>query len=303
MLANQSSMKGSDRLRRRRSSATDDSFDSEEELEVRPLHPRPSLSQLSSKPGQLTTVRFTPKTTPSEEAHDWPSAPESQDISLVPTSAAVSFPAVSDEEAFSLPLPPQGYSWRCFADGTGYLEPEQSSTDELDRPVVIEHVVMPEDTLLGISLRYRVRVLDLRRLNLLSSDSIFHLKVIRVPVKANTIVQLQRCTKDVKIQKFQNATGEGFIEANIYLEENDFDYQKGNRNFPPTVSIDLDESAFAMWRSDEDWDRIRALATRKKQEVFSESERLRETVVTSRTPLLSGWDSSLRRRPSSRKSS
>ena len=221
-------MSGRDRLRRRRSSATDDSFDSEEELVVRPLHPRLSMSQHTSKLSQQSSAeRFIPKTTPSEEWYDFASAQLMPDTSQEQTGPTDPSPTAQDEEAYALPSPPQGYSWRCFPDGTGYLQPDHSDTDELDRPLVIEHVVMPDDTLLGISLRYRVRVLDLRRLNLLSSDSIFHLKVIKVPVKANTIVQLQRCTKDVKIQKFQNATGEGFIEATIYLEENDFNYENG----------------------------------------------------------------------------
>lgn len=271
-------MSGDVQVRRRRSSATDDSFDSEEELVVRPLVRRSSVK---------SSAKFTPKpmlADPSEEL-TWPY-----------TEVDLSESGGPPQDLLSLPSPPEGFVWHCFADGTGYLEPINPGLDEPYRSLVIEHLVMQDDTLLGISLRYRARILDIRRLNYLSSDSILHLKAVKVPVKANTLVQLQRNTRDVKVQKFQNTTGEGYEEASIYLEEQDFDLDKGMQTYGEIISfLPLHFLALAMWRSDEQWDRLRSSASHRRQETLWNDRK-----ASGHSPLL--VETNLRRRSTSRRS-
>jgi hypothetical protein len=102
------------------------------------------------------------------------------------------------------------------------------STDEEQQPLVIEHLVMPEDTLQGICLRYRAPLLEVRRHNFLSANKIHHLSVLKVPIKPNTPLQLQPASQDTTLRMFTNLTGEGSTEAKLYLEESNFDLQEGD---------------------------------------------------------------------------
>lgn len=104
--------------------------------------------------------------------------------------------------------------------------------------VYFEHVVMEEDTLPGLCLRYHVSATTLRRVNVFSGNNIKGFKILRIPVDPNIPVVAQTQTEDVLIQKFRNMTmNEGKAEARIYLEENNWDIDK----------------AISAWRGDESW--------------------------------------------------
>eukprot|EP01031_Cornospumella_fuschlensis_P045006 gene45006-55056_t len=141
-----------------------------------------------------------------------------------------------------LPPPPVGYFWERLEDGSWILKryDEQEVHDgriQFTQPSVIEHVVMPEDTLPGLCLRYNVTATDVRRMNIFSGNNIHFKKSLRIPIQSGAFIQPQSDTLEVKVQKFKNATGESNKEAHIYLEEHNYDVDK----------------AIAAWKGDENW--------------------------------------------------
>lgn len=158
---------------------------------------------------------------------------------------------VDELEALGKPLPPppSGKSWVKVDDGSWQLQEvdppapvlETQNTVIADAPKVVEHTVMPDDTLQGLCLRYHVSVTEVRRINLFSGNSIQCKKTLLIPVSPgasyNSVVQ-QGDSREVMLQRFRNATGEAVAEARIYMEEH---------------SWNLDE-AVAAWRTDESWE-------------------------------------------------
>lgn len=149
-----------------------------------------------------------------------------------------------------LPPPPVGMCWLKISDGSWQLRENErpqhpslgiQNTAVADDPMVVEHTVMPDDTLQGICLRYNVSVTEVRRINLFSGSSIQCKKSLLIPVRRGVsynIMMQQYDSKEVVLQKFRNATGEAVAEARIYLEEH---------------SWDLDTS-IAAWKTDENWE-------------------------------------------------
>lgn len=150
--------------------------------------------------------------------------PNDEDEARVPIGAPVA----------PLPTPPTNYAWHRNEDGTYQLN---SCSGDKEEAVLIEHVVMPSDTLQGVCLRYRAGMLDVRRINYLSANSIHHLRVLRVPLKPDIPVNIQLKTHEVVVQDFCARTGESLIEARYYLEDCHFDM----------------ETALRLWRGDEEW--------------------------------------------------
>eukprot|EP01039_Chlorochromonas_danica_P006425 gene6425-7084_t len=141
-----------------------------------------------------------------------------------------------------LPPPPTGFVWERQADGSWILSKHTDvspgpNSITLTSPSVIEHVVMPEDTLQGLCLRYRVSAVDLRRANLFSGNNFHFKKTLRIPLVAGSIIQPQLDSPEVKLQLFVNATGEGRVEARLYLEDHNWDVDK----------------AIKAWKEDENW--------------------------------------------------
>jgi hypothetical protein len=104
-------------------------------------------------------------------------------------------------------------------------------------PSVLEHVVLPNDTIQGICLRYRISAVDLRRYNLFSGNNFKFKKTLRIPIEPGAPVMVQLNTPEVLQQVFQNITGESAIESRVYLDEHKWDL----------------EAALAGWKADDTW--------------------------------------------------
>ena len=103
---------------------------------------------------------------------------------------------------------------------------------------------MPQDTLPGICLQYRVSALELKRFNLMSSNNVQMLKEVKIPISHNEPITIQQEGRDVILQRFKNATGESREEALIYLEDHEFNL----------------DAALMAWRADESWAKAAAPA-------------------------------------------
>ncbi len=58
---------------------------------------------------------------------------------------------------------------------------EKTADEASSQPSVIRHVVTSKDTLVGLSIKYGIRVDDIKRLNNLTSNSIFEHKYLLIP--------------------------------------------------------------------------------------------------------------------------
>jgi hypothetical protein len=130
-----------------------------------------------------------------------------------------------------LPPPPMGWYWERHEDGSWELMhfDENMVRDNevvLSAPAVIEHVIMPCDTMQGICLKYRVSAVTLRRFNNFSGNSFRSKKALRIPLEPGVPVSIQLPTHDVMIQQFKNITGEGHQESQFYLEDHGWDLRE-----------------------------------------------------------------------------
>jgi len=168
-----------------------------------------------------------------------------------------------------LPPPPHGMIWERNPEGNWYLvqleSPVPTPTGQViaEEPGVIEHVVMPSDTLQGICLRYRVSAVDVRRMNMFSGNNIQFKKTLKIPVAAGTPVVYQPNSPELALQIFRNATNEGPIEAKIYMEENGNDVQK----------------AITAWRADNVWDETNKYLKAVQESVRNEAVEVAPNVV------------------------
>lgn len=127
-----------------------------------------------------------------------------------------------------LPPPPVGFYWSRLEDGSWELNQykEPTASEEfviLESPAVLDHVVMPSDTLQGICLKYRVSAVALRQYNNFSGTAFRSKKSLRIPLEAGMPVAYQAPTEEVILQKFMNMTNEGREEAKFYLEDHRYD--------------------------------------------------------------------------------
>lgn len=141
-----------------------------------------------------------------------------------------------------LPPPPSGHFWeKNIIDGSWELV--QCKNTESDIRVIeseikfIDHVVMQDDTLPGICLRYNVSVVDVRRCNNFSGNAFRSKKVLRIPIRAGSFINPQEQTQEVILQKFKNLSGVQNAEARYYLDENAWE-------------LDM---AMKAWETDENW--------------------------------------------------
>mmetsp|Transcript_1122 Transcript_1122/g.3822 ORF Transcript_1122/g.3822 Transcript_1122/m.3822 type:complete len:410 (-) Transcript_1122:206-1435(-) len=154
-----------------------------------------------------------------------------------------------------LPPPPKGFDW--YRDERGNYElrattqrdpvDEASSEDEEkeeQRPDFVQHVVLPSDTLAGLSLRYGVPRSEICRANGFEGEKVKTKEVLRIPLRKQKRggATAQEDTKEVRLQKFKNATGLGSIEARIYLEATNYDVDKAVENARSDDLFELDAS-------------------------------------------------------------
>ena len=110
----------------------------------------------------------------------------------------------------------------------------------VDEPTVIEHVLMPADTLAGITLKYNVSATELRQANNFSGNKInFGRTTLKIPLRRRgQVVDVQSPSDPgVVLEKFRSITLEGDIEARYYLEE--------GRGL---------EGAYELWKQDQEWE-------------------------------------------------
>ena len=162
---------------------------------------------------------------------------------------------IVDLSSNPLPTPPKGMIWKRDENGewkcvsasktslsSGQAQSEERarcSSDEFD-VVWIEHVVMPEDTIRGICLKYRCKIIDLRRYNNFSGNAFRSRKTLRIKVNQKFIddglILIQdKSLVDVKIQELKYKINEPAEECMYYLRQNDYDVDK----------------AFMAWKEDE----------------------------------------------------
>jgi LysM repeat protein len=99
--------------------------------------------------------------------------------------------------------------------------------------VMVRHLVAKTDTLAGVSLRYGVKVDDIKQANNLTSQSIFAHKYLLVPNPARTpppsddlnSVMPKDGKKSIASERFRALAKCGREEAQFYLEEHDYDFK------------------------------------------------------------------------------
>ena len=171
-------------------------------------------------------------------------------------SAAAS---IVDLSSNPLPTPPKGMQWEhkngewkcvivealsaCSKEGAQDQMGKDLRTiddDRADEYIWVDHVVMPEDTIRGICLKYRCNVVDLRRHNNFSGDAFRSRKKLRIKVnrkhidEGNVLIQ-DKSLMAVKVQELKSRIQEPSEECMFYLRENDCDVDK----------------AFNSWKEDE----------------------------------------------------
>eukprot|EP00752_Nemacystus_decipiens_P018734 g16796.t1 len=159
------------------------------------------------------------------------------------------------ELAKPLRLPPDGFKWRRLEDGAWELmstaakavnmddgeegenkgqgmekKEEKELGEEKESGLdFLEHVVMPDDTLAGICIKYKVKDRELRRLNGFVGDLFRTCDVLIIPNRFSAGHQpTQRAgktpvTRDDMIQIFRKESQLGPQEARFYLETNAWD--------------------------------------------------------------------------------
>lgn len=142
-----------------------------------------------------------------------------------------------------LPSPPAGSIWVRESDGNWLLTKLDQVSDSFSNtesdPDVIEHVVQADDTLQGVSLKYGVSIMEIKRVNVFSGNSIQYMKTLRIPLIKGVLVTSQERNKseEVIIRRFCDETKESLAESRIYLEDNNWDL----------------DAAVGAWRRDEHW--------------------------------------------------
>lgn len=147
-----------------------------------------------------------------------------------------------DDYGKPLPPPPPGFYWSRLEDGSWEIlefakQPVNNDFITVESSSIVEHVVLPDDTLQGLCLRYGVSAVALRQLNNFSGNAFRSRKVLRVPLEKGATIRPQEFSHTVLLQKFKNATSEPDMEAKFYLEENGWDLSR----------------ALADWSGDEKW--------------------------------------------------
>jgi hypothetical protein len=171
---------------------------------------------------------------------------EKDDISLIapklPFRAVAMAPKTIDYSR-PLPPPPAGFKWERNGRHWQCVEidrNEDQSANEITytEGTWLEHVVMPEDTIQGICLKYKTSVLELRRNNNFSGSAFRSRKVLRIRVNAQVPISPQEETDEVKIQRLRNMTDLGSEECRYYLTESGWNLV----------------AALNAWQMDVDWE-------------------------------------------------
>jgi LysM repeat protein len=144
----------------------------------------------------------------------------------------------------SLSAPPAGQFWERDNEGNWTLVKLADKTKEdgsvtFSQPSVVEHTIMPIDTLPGLCLQYHTTATDIRRMNMFSGNNIQVKTKLLIPINAGVAFIPQIETNEIILQKFKNVTGENTQEARLYLEESNWVLEK----------------AMEAWKNDTQWEK------------------------------------------------
>jgi len=109
----------------------------------------------------------------------------------------------------------------------GVDEIQEVNQNHIDA-LFVEHVVMPDDTLQGICLRYDTTVRTLRQHNNFAGENFRVCPTLLIPLKKNkTKIRFQDLNDEsIKMQLFQNKTGLQREESRYYLSSTDWDIDR-----------------------------------------------------------------------------
>lgn len=147
----------------------------------------------------------------------------------------------------SLPPPPSGQFWERDLEGNWKLmklldHTNDDGTVTFNQPSIIEHIVMPIDTLQGLCLQYHAKAIDIRRMNMFSGNNIQVKTKLLIPINAGVAIRPQIETEEIILQKFKNVTQEQTQEARLYLDEYQWNL----------------ENAIQAWNNDNNWEETEA---------------------------------------------
>ena len=146
-----------------------------------------------------------------------------------------------DDYKRPLPPPPHGSYWEKQQDNSWEIKQfnksESEDCVEIVAESVLEHIVLPEDTIQGICLRYGSSVVTLRQANLFSGNAFRSRKTLRIPIEKGMNIKLQKNEPEIILQRFKNLTNEQTLEAKFYLEEHNYNLER----------------AYEAWVQDQQW--------------------------------------------------
>mmetsp|Transcript_952 Transcript_952/g.3773 ORF Transcript_952/g.3773 Transcript_952/m.3773 type:complete len:521 (-) Transcript_952:389-1951(-) len=138
--------------------------------------------------------------------------------------------------------------------GGGPKATNKDDDDDSRSGGVKEHVVLPTDTLSGLSIKYGVSRAELRRWNRLldaAEDCVRTRETLVIPplskarrARGQTRQPRQLETRDVAIQRFRNATRLGRIEAEVYLEAASWDLAAALKRARADDAFEADAARF-----------------------------------------------------------
>lgn len=158
---------------------------------------------------------------------------------MLPWKANANIVLSPDIDSYGQPLPnpPPGYywknegnNWELIINENEIVQPAKfnaAADEENQDKRIIEHIVLKEDTISGICLKYNITPVLLRRFNRFSGNNIQQFHVLKIPLDArvdpNNIPNQD--IYQIRIQQFKHMTNEGDIESKLYLEDanNDLD--------------------------------------------------------------------------------
>ncbi|CAG8624645.1 15228_t:CDS:2, partial [Racocetra persica] len=103
--------------------------------------------------------------------------------------------------------------------------------NELDGPNLgVIHHIKKEDTLIGISLKYNVKITEIRKENQLFDDNIFARKILIIPNYVGQSLSANPSKEDVRktlVKRFQlQSKCVDTVEAKYYMEQSNYDINK-----------------------------------------------------------------------------
>jgi hypothetical protein len=166
----------------------------------------------------------------------------------------------------SLPTPPPGQFWQREADGSWQLLKLSENNIDLDsgrvkfsQPSIIEHILLPGDSLQSLCLQYGASATEIRRMNVFSGNNIHFKTSLLIPIAMGAAIQPQVQTNEVRLQRFLNEATRAdhslsVVEARLYLDDHKWDLDR----------------ALAAWRSDSSWEQGQTVSTSFSKEIIEE---------------------------------